>query len=265
MKLEANVPSNFTSSLLGFFAAVLLYFGILASAALYLSSQQEWIERYTSKKDSFMDIVLVARPKETPKSSPKTQESKVEPKTTMQKPQPKPKDSASKSPTVEAKPKANVRGLFKDIDTSKLEKPAEISTPKPKNQSRLKPNDSPSANTEPPKPKASSLVAGMELESVSQEQSATGVYDEYKGKITELLEGYWNETPDTVSGAEATVEVRIDSFGNFSYSIERLSYNNTFNAKLRDFLERMRSVVFPPSPEKQGMQIKTTFKDEMEL
>lgn len=259
------MPSTFTSSLVSFFAAALLYVSILAGAALYLSNQQEWIERYTSKKDSFMDIVLVARPKETPKSAPKAQKPNPKPKVTEQKPQPKPKESASKSPTVETKPKANVRGLFKDIDTTKLEKPAEISTPKPKNQSRLKPNDSPPANTEPPKPKASSLIAGMELESVAQEQSSTGIYDEYRGKISEMLQGYWNETPDTVSGAQASVEVMIDTFGNFSYSIESLSYNNTFNAKLRDFLERMRGITFPPSPENQGMQIKINFSDELEL
>lgn len=258
------MPSSFTSSVIGFIAATFLYVGILLGAAVYLSHQQEWIERYTSKKDNFMDIVLVARPAETPKSAPKAQKPESEPEVN------KPKSKPVEKPSVKAaQPKptqqANVRDLFSNIDTSKLDKAAQIPTPKPKTQSRLKPNDKPPATSEPAKPKASSLVAGMELESVSPEQSSTGIYDEYKGKITEMLEGYWNDTPDSVSGAQGTVVIFIDTFGNFSYSIESLSYNNAFNSKLRDFLERMKSIAFPPSPDNSGMEAKITFKDEMEL
>lgn len=258
------MPSTFTSSFIGFFAALTLYAGVITGVIFYLASQQEWIERYTSKKDNFMDIVLVARPKETPKSAPKAP--KEQPKKEVVKTEPQ----EIKAPAVKpAQPKpaqqANVRDLFGKIDTSKLDKPADIPTPKPREQSRLKPEDSPSQPKQLQQNKASSLVAGMELESVAQEQSSTGIYDEYRGKINELLDGYWNETPGTVAGAEGTVEISIDTFGNFSYSIESLSYNNTFNAKLRDFLERMRGVSFPPSPESNGMKMKINFKDELEL
>jgi protein TonB len=257
------MPSTFTSSIVGFIAAIILYSGVLVGMALYLAGQQEWIERYTSKKDSFMDIVLVARPQEKPKSTPKV--AQVKQPTQETKPEPKPKDSTTKSAQQKPTQQTNVRDLFSSIDTSKLNKVADIPTPKPKEQSRLKPNDSQSATKELPQKKASSLVAGMEFETASQEQSSTGIYDEYRGRITELLQGHWNETPDTTAGAEGTVLITIDTFGNFSYSIERLSYNNTFNAKLRDFLERMKSINFPPSPENNGMRMNITFKDEMEL
>jgi len=257
------MPSTFTSSIVSFFAAIVLYGGVLAGMALYLAGQQEWIERYTSKKDSFMDVVLVARPQEKPKATPKVAKPEQAPKES--KPEPKIEEPTTKAAQPKPTQQANVRDLFKDINTSKLDKVANIPTQKPKTQSRLKPNDSQSGPKEPPKKEASSLVSGLEFESAAQEQSSTGIYDEYKGKITDLLEAYWNETPETTAGAEGKVTITIDTFGNFSYTIERLSYNTAFNAKLRDFLQRMRGIKFPPSPENSGMHMDFIFKDDMEL
>jgi protein TonB len=251
------MSSSTLSSLLSFIAALFLYIFILIGVAFYISDQQKISKRYTTKKDSFMDVTLVARPKKTPAPAPKVSQPKKESKKEAL-------ASAQKVSVKSSKPKkTNVRSLFSNIDTSKLEKEAEIPVKESKKQSRLKSNDS---QAQPkPQSKASSLVAQLEFESAPKSSSAAGIYDEYRGKISELLEGYWNETPDTVSGAQAVVKVTIDSQGSFSYTIESLSYNNKFNAKLRDFLERMRYITFPASPEAEGITLNVTFKDELEL
>ena len=218
------MPSTFTSSIVSFFAAIVLYSAVVASIALYLAGQQEWIERYTSKKDSFMDVVLVARPQEKSKETPKVAKPKQAPKES--KPETKIEEPTTKAAQPKPVQQANVRDLFKDINTSKLDKVADIPTQKPKTQSRLKPNDSQSGPKEPPKKEASSLVSSLKFESATQEQGSTGIYDEYKGKITELLEAYWDETPETIPGVEGKVIVTIDAFGNFSYTIETVSYTH---------------------------------------
>ena len=91
-----------------------------------------------------------------------------------------------------------------------------------------------------------------------------GVYDEFRGKIADILDANWQETIDTVSGNVAQVIVGVDKLGNFSYKIETLSYNDAFNAKLRDFLEEMRDIEFPPFKGGEIFNMKVTFKDILE-
>ena len=78
------------------------------------------------------------------------------------------------------------------------------------------------------------------------------------------MDEHWQETIDTVSGNKAQVLINIDKLGNFSYKIEKLSYNDDFNAKLRDFLEEMKDVAFPPFTKGEVFSMKTVFKDILE-
>ena len=55
-----------------------------------------------------------------------------------------------------------------------------------------------------------------------------GIYDEFRGKVSDILDNNWQNTINTVSGNEAEVIVGIDKLGNFSYKIETLSYNDDF-------------------------------------
>ncbi len=48
--------------------------------------------------------------------------------------------------------------------------------------------------------------------------------------------------------------------GNFSYKIETLSYNDAFNAKLRDFLEEMYDIEFPPFENGEIFNMKVVLK-----
>lgn len=250
-----------TTTLLAFVAALLLYLSVIGGLIFYLAHSQEWVQRFSSKKESFLDITLVERPK--PKQQ---QEKKPAPKPAPPKPAPEPKPKQPEPPQPKPAPQeANVRDLFRGIDTATLEEPKPIPAPKPKTQNRAQETQkTPPTTTNTPSDSASKLVSSLELESTPQEARSKGTYDPFLGEITELLEGYWQETIDTVSGAEATVSIRIDHEGNFSYSIVTLSYNNAFNAKLRDFLEQMRSVTFPPYEEGDAISLTINFKDMME-
>ncbi|MBE0495557.1 MAG: TonB C-terminal domain-containing protein [Campylobacterales bacterium] len=243
------------NSLLAFFASVALYFGILAGLVAYMASNQEWVQRFSSKKDNFLDVTLIERPKQQQQakqaqSTPRPPEPKTPPPPALTQPKPTPPKET------------NVRDLFRGIDTAKLADPKPIPTPQPKTQSRAQQEKTQTPT--PPLNTASKLVGSLTFESAAMASSSTGVYNEYLGKITELLEGHWQQTIDTVSGAEASVHVTIDRQGVFSYSIVRLSYNNAFNAKLRDFLERMKSVSFPPYAEGDSTSLTVMFKDLME-
>ncbi len=103
----------------------------------------------------------------------------------------------------------------------------------------------------------------MSLEEATQSKSQkSGEYNEYIGKISDMLDSKWQETPGTLPGNSATVTVSIDKFGNFSYKIDELSYNNEFNAKLESFLESLKDETFPPYKLGDRITIKVNFKDE---
>lgn len=256
------LPTKQSSNLIAFLAAILLYGSLVWVLADYLVSQQEWIERFSSQKDDFMDIVLVDR-----EDSPAPKKSITKPSPPAPKPKPKPQVPEKKSEPAKkessTKPLANVKDLFRGVDTSTLEEPSEIPQPNPKNQSRLKPEKTEKKAENKPSVSASKLVGSLEFEEAGEAKSL-GTYDPFKGKISELLDGYWQQTIDTISGVEATVKIGVDGDGIFSYSIVSLSYNNAFNAKLRDFLERMKNVSFPPYSGDGTMYMNIKFKDMME-
>lgn len=244
------------------FLSLSLYMGIIFGIFFYLGHSQEFIQRFTSKKDDFLDVTLVQR-KVTPtpvKKKKRIIKKKAEPKRVV-KPTPKTKST----PKAAKKQSADLKNLFKSIDTSKLADPAPISAPKPKAQSRLKPSKKPAAEVVP-KDDAKNLTASLELETkpVTMVSQSKGTYDPYRGKISEILDGHWQETIDTVSGAEAKVSVTVDYQGSFSYTIVSMSYNDAFNAKLRDFLEAMREEDFPPYMEGESLSMTIKFKDVLE-
>ena len=247
------MPTRNLSNLISFFLALTLYGIVLLLISSYLLSKFEKIDRFSSKKDDYLDIVIIS--KESENESKKVLEKSVQP-IKKEKPIEKKVESVKKEKPVT--PKANIQELFKSVDSTKLNKPDE--KPKQEQKSRLQKSE---VSSQEPEPKASSLVDSLEF-TTAKKIHTTGTYDPYKGKISEMLDGYWQETIDTISGAQATVTIEIDRVGNFSYAIVNLSYNNAFNAKLRDFLERMRHVSFPPYAEGERMRMNVNFKDLLE-
>ncbi len=232
--------------------SISLYLLAICGVFYYLSYSKDSIKRYSSKKDNFLDVYMVSKPKEKPKvfQQPKKEEKKEE-----KKPEEKPKVKTA------VRENTNVKDLFGKIKTKDINTSKPIPTnkrPKAK-QSRKK---SAKKNAKP-NIKASKLIKSLSLDNSPSLSSSKGEYNEFYGRVQKTLEGLWQQTIETESGIEAYVKINIDKYGNFSYSVVSFSYNNDFNKKLRDFLEQMRGVKFPRNKQNYPTFV-TKFTDKLE-
>ncbi len=250
---------------IGGVVSLLVYVTLLWFIFSYLSKYEEKSKHYTGKKNSFIEISIKERKnKKTNKKILKKQvkKKKISKKKSSKKKSIKPKVKKSAKRTVHAK---SLKSLFSGIDTKKyikieqnLTKQSNINSRIPK---RVK-KDTTQIETKQNK-SASSIVKSLSLEEADQAKSQkSGEYNEYIGKISDMLDSKWQETPGTLPGNSAKVTVTIDKFGNFSYTIDELSYNNEFNAKLESFLESLKNETFPPCKLGDHITIKVNFKDE---
>ncbi len=249
------MPNRPTYSFIGFLLSLAIYVGLLLFVAFYLQDRVQKNISYTAQKNVVLDITLVEKKPQIKKRVHK----KVKKKTIKRK---KPKKIAKKpsikSIKTDAPKKVSLQGLFKKIDTKKIVEPKK----KRVLQSRKKVK----APVEPKpevvrKDDAKKIVDSYDPETLKKDTKKSGVYDKYKGKISQILYGNWQNTIGTVSGNSATVTIFIDKTGTFSYKIEKLSYNDDFNSKLRDFLEEMRDTEFPTFKEGEIFQMQVEFKD----
>lgn len=243
-----------------------LYTSIVVGVLYYTYTHQEAIKKYTTKKDNFLEIALIQREKKVkPAAPPKEQEPKKIEKIIEQEPKVVPlkqEKKADDTPSRSKKESVALKELFGKIKTEKKVKPKPIPTSSkaPSRASRLKAKKTKAA----PKKKASSIAKSLTLKSTTlASASSVGEYDKFLGEVQEVLDGYWNQTIDTISGASAKVKIDIDGSGNFSYTIVSLSYNDTFNTKLRQFLELMKDVQFPRNKDNKSLGT-IVFKDLQE-
>ncbi len=228
--------------------SVFLYLCIVFGVFYYVNYSKDSVKRYSSKKDNFLEVSMISKPKE--------QKSVIQ-KIKKQKKQEIEKTEAKTS----VKQNDKIKDLFGKVKTKDLNRTKKIPiNNKDKTvQSRLKPKKSSDKSSK----KASKLINSLSFEDSPSMASSSGEYDEFYGKVQETLDGFWQQTIETQSGAEAKVKINIDAYGHFSYNIVEFSYNDTFNKKLRDFLEQMRSVTFPKN-RKKASDIVIKFTDRLE-
>jgi len=231
-----------------------------------LGEYEQKAKRYTSKKNSFITVTIAEKKiiKKQKRVQKKIKKQKVEEKKEkkIQKIEKKSKEKIKKSikRTTQADP---LKSLFKSIDTKKFKKIKDrnITLKKEQNQNSRIPQKAQNSSTK--KLSASKIIKSLTLENASVSDSKkTGEYDKYIGKISDILDEKWQETPGSIAGNSASVTVKIDKFGNFSYKIDSLSYNNEFNAKLENFLESLKDEKFPPYEKGDFIELKVNFKDE---
>ena len=249
--------SSSTSTLVGWTLSLIIYFGIVVVVAYMLHSYNTKAIKYTASKKNLFSVTLVERREK--KVVKKRKLKVVKKKTTVNKPEPIPKKKTVRSKKSEIKP--DFKKLFEKIDIDKLPKQSQ------KREKKIRKQVVQKKVEEVVKiDKAKKILKALEFE--QQENliitQKDGVYDEFRGKIADILDSYWQETIDTVSGNKAIVIISIDKLGNFSYKIEDLSYNDVFDAKLRDFLEKMRDIKFPPFQDGEIFNMKVIFKDILE-
>ena len=254
------MPSSSTSTIVGWTLSFTIYLLIVAVGIYMLQSHNTKIVKYTASKKNLLNVTLVERKEK--KIVKKRKKKIVKKKTTVNKPKPVPKKKTVRAkPTKKKKTKPNFKKLFGNIKVDDLPKE------NPKREKKVRKKVVQKEVEEVVKDeKAKKITKSLEFE--QQENlviiQKDGVYDEFRGKIADILDSHWQETIDTVSGNVAEVTIGVDKLGNFSYKIETLSYNDAFNAKLRDFLEEMRDIEFPPFVNGEVFNMKVSFKDILE-
>ena len=206
---------------------------------------------------------LPTPPKEEPKPEPKKPEPKPEilkPSEESKedvKPEPKPEPKPTPKPVEKPKPKEpNIKDLFSDIDPTKLKKDDGIKKVENKVQSRKKSEASSSKAAK----EASDIIKSLKIDQnpTAPKSQSTGTYDPLMGAITKQIQRRW-QSYKADSANLAKVKVMIDQSGNFSYEILELSYNEEFNAKVKECLEKLTTEKFPFNPDKS-----TTFNLNLE-
>ena len=201
---------------------------------------------------------LPTPPKEEPKPEPKpeipkpSEESKEDVK-----PEPKPEPKPTPKPVEKPKPKEpNIKDLFSDIDPTKLKKDDGIKKVENKVQSRKKSEASSSKAAK----EASDIIKSLKIDQnpTAPKSQSTGTYDPLMGAITKQIQRRW-QSYKADSANLAKVKVMIDQSGNFSYEILELAYNEEFNAKVKECLEKLTTEKFPFNPDKS-----TTFNLNLE-
>ncbi|MDR1615212.1 MAG: TonB C-terminal domain-containing protein [Campylobacteraceae bacterium] len=225
---------------IGFYISLGLYGSMLIFLAYMYNQSPDFLQRFTAK-DNFLDIILVEK-RETI-----TGEDKSSTVTIVN------QDSSPASAKTQT---VGIQDLFDNIDEKNLTK----SGTKASSPSRLDGKNDSQNN-------ASKLLDKLTFKrqsTLTVNSASSGIRDPFIGKIQDILSEKWAETIYTVTGANAQVEITINNSGAFSYSIVFLSYNDDFNDKLKNFLEEMRSEVFPRYEGTGVFKFNTTFKDEME-
>lgn len=241
--------------------SILLYICLLVCLAYVLSSQKDTIKNYTSNKDP-MNVALVER-KKNDSEKLKEERKKEEVQKPVEKPAEKPVSEEKKvaSSPKEAVKSQSLRGLFEDINTSKLPPDAKEQKKDQTAPTRIKPNkdETKEKNENAASKIANSLNFSEQKHSVDSKKG--GEYDPFIGKVQELLEENWQKTIDTENGNVAKVLIQVSDKGIFSYKIVSLAYNNEFNTKLKEFLKAMESVEFPKYEKGPLFEMPVSFKD----
>ena len=275
-------------TLSSFFVAFCIYIIIVLALFIKLTFFSEPPKKYTDDKDAIMDVVMVDREVDQTIKAPKqakevVKETKPEPKKeseedkqettnkpvvpdeplptpslpTPPKEEPKPEPKPTPKPVEKPKPKEpNIKDLFSDIDSTKLKKDDGIKKAENKVQSRKKSEASSSKAAK----EASDIIKRLKIDQnpTAPKSQSTGTYDPLMGAITKQIQRRW-QSYKADSANLAKVKVMIDQSGNFSYEILELSYNEEFNAKVRECLEKLTAEKFPFNPDKS-----TTFNLNLE-
>ena len=251
------MPSSSTSTIVGWTLSFSIYFIVVAVGTYMLQSHNTKTIKYTASKKTLLNVTLVERKEK--KTIKKKKQKVVKKKITVNKPKPVPKKKTVRVKKNETKP--DFKKLFGKIDLDKLPKQS------PKREKKVRKKFVQKKFEEVTKDDlAKKAVDSLEIEKqqVLKEISEDAIYDKFKGEVTDILYAHWQETIHMFEGNIAVVSVKIDKLGNYSYTIEKLSLNDAFNAKLRDFLEEMRVVEFPPFEGGKIFNMETTFRDELE-
>lgn len=178
-----------------------------------------------------------------------------------------PQESTMKQEIIESiskKSEADVKSLFSNV---KSEAPSKI--PEEKSSSTL---NSPIAKFQS-KIEREKNIKDFELSRLADIKSSTGkthlvdspqsqgIFDAYYSKVTSIILTRWNRVPLSQDAEYlVSVNVTIDSFGNFSFVMVKYSNNSRINDAVKLFLKNQSLLTYPVSPDGLAKTIKINFK-----
>ena len=229
-----------------FLLALLSYFIVVAFVFFRIVVFEPPSIKYTDLKDSFIDIELAEPSKQI------LNEEKIIEKT------PSPLQNDTEKIAQET---TNFNALFgnvkeiQDEKTTKVQSSAQ-STPK----------------TSAPKTAASELVKQLNdnliaeksnNEGSSTQSQRTGIYDEFLGRVTRIIEQRWRLYHPYQGNLRVVVKIFIDSNGKFGYTSVEKSHNAAFDEKVLDFLQNQNGKFIANPPKAELVNITMNLGDEV--
>ena len=87
----------------------------------------------------------------------------------------------------------------------------------------------------------------------------------YASSIGSMIQAKWQNTIGTKDGLKSIVIIKIDKNGHLFYRILTKSFNNSFDTKLKQFLDNLKNQKFPVFKKGRSFEFKYVFKDEEEF
>lgn len=233
-----------------FLLALIVYFLVILIVFFRITAFKDPSIKYTDLKDSFIDIELT-------QSSNKIANSDINKEVDIAKLFEKTTNKFVQTENIDQK-ETNFNDLFGNVKDIQDEKTTKV-------QSSAKPNIQNSSSDK----NASQLVKNLENTLLTQNSNTdsiqiqrTGIYDEFLGKITRIIEERWklNKSQGNLS---VRVKIFIDSNGKFGYTSVEKSNDIAFDKKVMDFLENLQGKFIAYPPKNQSINITMNLSDEL--
>ncbi len=244
--------SDLLLRIFAFLLSLLLYGALILWLLLFLHQNQA---RKIQIKADAIDVMIETRKepkKQPPKPAAKPARPKPKPKTE------KPKKEGSKSPKAVRTREQDIKDLFASVKAPRTTT-KKTTTKRPANTPSRKKGEQKSAKK---------LVENLKLQDFTLQdsrkalKSVEGDVDPYLEKVYKIL--YENWIPSKLSaGAWAKVRMTIDIDGSISYEVLQWADNEHFNEELRNYLEYISTLSFPPPPdgESRSMVVRIEAKE----
>lgn len=233
-----------------FLLALIIYFLVILIVFFRITAFKDPSIKYTDLEDSFIDIELA-------QSSNKIANSDINKEVDIAKLFEKTTNKFVQTENIDQK-ETNFNDLFGNVKDIQDEKTTKV-------QSSAKPNIQNSSSDK----NASQLVKNLENTLLTQNSNTesiqiqrTGIYDEFLGKITRIIEERWklNKSQGNLS---VRVKIFIDSNGKFGYTSVEKSNDIAFDKKVMDFLENLQGKFIAYPPKNQSINITMNLSDEL--
>ncbi len=242
-----------------FLLALLSYFIVVAFVFFKIIVFKEPSIKYTDLKDSFIDIEF-AKPSKQIVSKEKNIKQTQTQALNIPKIQQETTNQAVKTEEIKQE-ETNFNALFGNVKEIQEEKTTKIQSSA---QSFFENTVTKNTANNLLRQLEDSLITEKAMSEGSATQSQrTGIYDEFLGKITRIIEQRWRLYHPYEGNLRVVVKIFIDSNGKFGYTSVEKSYNAAFDEKVLNFLQNQKGKFIANPPRGELVNITMNLGDEV--